>query len=210
MARNERNGKRAALTQKPRRGGGGLFLGLLMGLVIGLVFAAGLAWYIYTRPTGLKPAEHVPEPHPLERAESAAPKRARPERPQPGARQPAKPPVIPRPEPVQVAPSESHFSFYDILPGEKPSRPNEPKLPREVWWLQVAALANAKDADRLKANLALLGLSVQVQAVKGNNSVLHRVRVGPFKTEDDALGALDTLSENNYEPRLFKEAVDKR
>jgi cell division protein FtsN len=209
MARNNRNTNRPTMTQQSHRGGGGWFLGLLIGLIIGLAFAAGLAWYIYTRPSDLRRPEHVPEPQPIEEVAPTIQEGGASGTPQP-AQQNQAPPVIPPSAPAQ-APAPPNFSFYDILPGEKPSTPNEPetKLPREVWWLQVAALRDAKDADRLKAKLALLGLSAQVQNAKGDKGVLYRVRVGPYKTEDAALGALDTLSANKYEPRLFKEAVDK-
>ncbi|MCX7672463.1 MAG: SPOR domain-containing protein [Thiobacillaceae bacterium] len=120
----------------------------------------------------------------------------------------AKPPA---PSPAKPPSASSDFTFFDILPGEQPAKP-APKslqLPREVWWLQVAALKEAKDAERLKARLAQLGLPVQLQPVASGETTLHRVRVGPFKTEDEALAALDTLAENQYEPRLLKEKLDK-
>lgn len=104
--------------------------------------------------------------------------------------------------------SGSEYTFFDILPGEKPAKPAGTKLPREVWWLQVAALKEARDAERLKARLTLLGLSVLVQPVVSGETTLHRVRVGPFKTEDEALTALDILTKNDYEPRLFKERLE--
>jgi cell division protein FtsN len=48
---------------------------------------------------------------------------------------------------------------------------------------------------------------VSSQKVESGGVALYRVRVGPYKREDDALGDLDTLAENNFEPRLFKEPV---
>lgn len=232
MARHPSNSRRAALEQPPRGKGGGLFLGIVIGLIIGLTVAAAIAWYLNSKPGQFKTAEQVPlTPEPL-----AQPPAANVSEPQPVA--PAKPPTRPeavKPEPArsaaaaptpQSAPKTtkpapvkptaetppaagSDFTFFDILPGEKPAKPSGTKLPREVWWLQVAALKEAKDAESLKARLALLGLSVQVQPVASGGTTLHRVRVGPFKTEDEALGALDTLAENNYEPRLFKEKLDQ-
>jgi cell division protein FtsN len=97
------------------------------------------------------------------------------------------------------------YTFYGILPGDKPAKPVEPPKSKETWWLQVAALKNPVDADKLKARLALLGLEVSTQKVDSAGQPLYRVRVGPYKREDDALGDLDTLAQNNFEPRLFKE-----
>lgn len=203
---------------------------MLIGLIVGLLMAAGIAWYLNSKPGPFKTADRVPhEPEPLAQppastVQPAVPSQpaTRPKAPQPEpARSAAAPPPAaaqPGPEASKPAPAKptveatsaaSAFTFFDILPGEKPAKPAGAKLPREVWWLQVAALREAKDADRLKARLTLLGLSVQVQPVTSGETTLHRVRVGPFKTEDEALGALDTLAENNYEPRLFKEKLDQ-
>lgn len=73
--------------------------------------------------------------------------------------------------------------------------------------LQVAALKNPAEADRLKARLTLLGLHVVTQKLENSGQALYRIRTGPYKREDDALGDLDTLAENNFEPRLLKEPV---
>lgn len=166
-------------------------------------------------PKAAAPAGIAPSP-PAAATRSAATDRAPattpPPAPAPAAptaqmRAPSKP-ASPRPVQEPHPPAKSDFTFFDILPGEQTGKAPKPKLTREVWWLQVAALREAKDADRLKARLALLGLPVQTQKVASGEATLHRVRVGPFKTEDEALGALDTLSENDYEPRLLKEQLD--
>jgi cell division protein FtsN len=46
-----------------------------------------------------------------------------------------------------------------------------------------------------------------MQKIESGETTLYRVRVGPFKTEDDGLGALDTLAENDFEPRWVKDPV---
>ncbi|MFN3594082.1 MAG: SPOR domain-containing protein [Thiobacillaceae bacterium] len=229
MARQPSRGRRAALEQPPRGKAGGLFIGILIGLVVGLVVAAGIAWYLNGKPSQFKATEQVPltpepvaqppaitvsEPQPAAPSKPATrPEAARPEPARsaatPSAASPATPAKAAKPTAETAPVAKSDFTFFDILPGEKPAKPSPAKLPREVWWLQVAALKEAKDADRLKARLTLLGLNVQVQPVASGEATLHRVRVGPFKTEDEALGALDTLAENNYEPRLFKEKLDQ-
>lgn len=236
MTRRQRNGRRAALEQAPRGRGGGLFLGILIGLVTGLIVAAGIAWYLNSKPSQFKTADQaplVPAAVPERLPGTAAPASVAPGPPAaatgspatdkaPAATPPAAPtptppkaetpapsrPVSPKPAREAPPPAKSDFTFFDILPGEQAGKAPKPKLSREVWWLQVAALREAKDADRLKAKLALLGLPVQTQKVASGEATLHRVRVGPFKTEDEALSALDTLSENDYEPRLLKEQLD--
>ncbi|NWG87160.1 MAG: SPOR domain-containing protein [Hydrogenophilaceae bacterium] len=177
---------------KPRGKRGGLFTGLMTGLVLGLVIAAGVAAYVYLTPIVYKGGET--------RADKPTPPAAPMAKPTPSA-----PPTvesIPKPGP--------DYTFYHILQGGADGKPPVASLPRDSYWLQVAALKNPDDADRLKARLALLGMDVAVQKVDSAGATLHRVRVGPFKTEDAAIAAMDTLAANQFEPRLIKEAVNPR
>lgn len=211
-------------------------MGIVIGLVTGLIVAAGIAWYLNAKPSQFKTVDQaplIPAPVPEIAAEAPAsvvpgpsaaatmpartekaPTATPPQAPAPGPPKADTPapsrPAPPKPAPYSPPPAKPDYTFFDILPGEQTGKAPKPKLAREVWWLQVAALKEAKDADRLKARLALLGLPVQTQKVASGEAFLHRVRVGPFKTEDEALGALDTLSENDYEPRLLKEQLEPR
>jgi cell division septation protein DedD len=161
-----------------------------------------------------------PSPEPL--PEPPAPPPPEPE-PTPARREPiAKPPPQPKPAPANVAdvkkktvpppanekkPPNADYSFYDILPGNATPKPKPAPRAVELHWLQVAALRAPEDAERLKARLSLLGLPVVVQKIDSAGQTLHRIRVGPYKSEDDGLGALDTLAENNFEPRWVKDPV---
>ena len=85
-----------------------------------------------------------------------------------------------------------------------------PGLAKAALAMEVAALKSPADADRLKAKLALLGMDVAVQKIDNAGAALYRVRVGPFKTESTAMGAMDTLAANQFEPRMIKEAANQR
>ncbi len=216
---------------KPRDGGkgGGLLTGLFIGLVIGLIIAAGLVWYFNSRTAVFQ----TPDSIPASRDDTAKDRnsKADPEQPATSAETSAPPPIS---EPAAAAPGEKSapdraetpaaptsedaapnaakprvdYTFYGILPGDKPAKPLPPPKSNEIWWLQVAALKNPADADKLKARLTLLGLGVATQKIDGAGGVtLYRVRVGPYKREDDAFGDLDTLAANNFEPRLLKEPL---
>ncbi len=221
MARRE---ARSTQREEPKRGGGkpgGLLLGLLLGLVVGLVAAAGLAWYFNSRTGEFKPVDQVAEPavpvQPDVRNEPTAPApkpkvdtpAAPPpvEKPAPAAQTRAAPIQERKPAPASEPPSRVPLTFYGILPGDKPAKPVEPPKPTEQWWLQVAALKNPGDADKLKARLSLLGLDVITQKIESNGQLLYRVRVGPYKRDEDAFADLDTLAANNFEPRLLKEPL---
>jgi cell division protein FtsN len=186
MARGD---PRSARTS-PRSRGGGLFNGLLIGLVIGLLLAAGLAWYLNSKPSYKSPPDGSP---PSKSAGKPAPAAVTPQ-------------TAPGTQPPTSNQAQTDYTFYDILPGEKPAKPvDAASVNGEIWWLQVAALKNPAEADRLKARLSLLGLQVATQKVQAAGLVLYRVRVGPYKHQDDAVADIDTLVENKIEHRLLKE-----
>lgn len=228
MVSRKSNGNPRRDDPKPRASGkgGGLFTGLFIGLVAGLIVAAGLAWYFNSKTLDAEQEEVIPpetqiqikperqakpvqtkippvKTPPPEKVESTTEKVA-----EPTTKTTVKP--VPKTTPTaDAAPSASKprvdYTFYNILPGDKPAKPITPPESKDIWWLQVAALKSPVDADKLKARLILLGLQVVTQKVESGELSLYRVRVGPYKREDDALGDLDTLAANNFEPRLFKE-----
>lgn len=208
MARKDPRAARREEAPARKGKGGSLFAGLLIGLVIGLAAAAGLAWYFKLGTSGFKATESV---RPPEKTASVAEPASKPSVPDtlpqspPTQQAPAKKAETPSAAPTAAAKPRVDYTFYGILPGDKPAKPLDPPKSRETWWLQVAALKHPADADKLKARLALLGLEVSTQKVESSGQSLYRVRVGPYKREDDALGDLDTLAANNFEPRLFKE-----
>jgi cell division protein FtsN len=70
---------------------------------------------------------------------------------------------------------------------EPAARPTQArKRPAETpgsFLLQVGSFSAPADADRLQANLALLGFESHIQRVKIDDTVFNRVRIGPL---DDA------------------------
>jgi len=58
-----------------------------------------------------------------------------------------------------------------------------PTSPGGPYLLQVGSFRSADDAEGLRAQLTLLGMSARIQTVTVDNNTWHRVRVGPF---DDA------------------------
>lgn len=192
-----------------------MFTGVLIGLVIGLVVAAAMAWYFNSRNGYFKPSEPTPEKS--AQAQAATPTKpsswnetAPLPSPEPAARTKSAPEPAPA-TPTGTSPGakpKMDYTFYGILPGNKPAKPIEPPKPKELWWLQIAALKDPADADRLRAKLTLLGLHVTTQKIQSGGDRLYRVRTGPYKREDDAFGDLDTLSANDFEARLLKEPTN--
>jgi cell division protein FtsN len=162
--------------------------GVLVGVFLGLLVAALMAWYLVPRDSDFRKVESAQEIRLPPTSISS---------------QAAKEPT-PQVAPAASQPDPSNYTFYDILPGDKTPKPLPAKPANEQWWLQVAALKNAADADALRARLTLLNLSAVTQPTTGEPP-LHRVRVGPFQTQDAASAAQKTLTANKLEARLLKE-----
>jgi cell division protein FtsN len=149
---------------------------MLFGLSLGLIVAIG----VYLRAPTAVPA--------TERVLAAA------------AAQATEPPATrtaPRSSRATAPPVENRFEFYEILPQfevvvpeeDAPvaaaARPRPAEAPGS-FLLQAGSFSAAADADRLKANLALLGFESHVQRVKVEDDVFNRVRIGPIGDIDAA------------------------
>ena len=96
--------------------------------------------------------------------------------------------------------TEPRFKFYDMLPNfevvipeedtvvSNDSRP-EPLDTPGIYVLQAGSFSSHNDADRMKARLAMLGISSRIQKVSVDEKDYHRVRIGPV----DSLDQLNTL-----------------
>lgn len=115
-----------------------------------------------------------------------------------------------------AAPPRPHFDFYDRLPEMEvvvpeealpPPRPaantTDADAPAPVavkpLLIQVGSFKKAADADRVKAQLALLGMEVRVSRVKiDDGDTWHRVRVGPFSDRASLDSARQRLADNGF------------
>ena len=115
--------------------------------------------------------------------------------------------------------SKPTFEFYTMLPEmevavsdeevlERPSTEvstDKDKVLAGSYVLQVGSFRQLTDADRLKANLALLGLEAQIQTVSINGEeTWHRVRVGPYDKSTRLNEARNRLKDNKINSILLK------
>jgi len=108
---------------------------------------------------------------------------------------------------------QPRFDFYTILPelevfipesdieksGRSPSPPAgniASESADKQYLLQAGSFRNREDADRLKANLALLGVQSSIQSVSINSDTWHRVRIGPFSDTKRLQETLSVLKNN--------------
>ena len=140
---------------------------MMFGLAVGLSVAAAI--YVNDRQPG-QVQSPVPAPAP---------------KPKPASRK-----DTPQPEPA------ARFDFYEMLPNfevvipeeDLEVRPDVAPAPVEspgLYVLQAGSFSSHADADRMKAQLALLGIVSRIQKVSVDDKSYHRVRIGPVNSLDE-------------------------
>ena len=211
-----------------------MLLGVIIGLLLGIVISLAVALWLNRlsnpfvdkgRPvepvSKMAPAQPPPPAEAAKAAEKAAKGKEAPDKA-------AKPGERPR------------FEFYQILPGDKevsekeakaaaarpaapaapvpaaPGKPgSSPTIPKphsgEVFWLQAGAFSEEREADNLKARIALTGLEATVRAVSiPDKGTLYRVRLGPYQSLDDANRNKTTLSQNGVGTAIIRTTDEAR
>jgi len=173
---------------------------MLAGLTVGLFVA--LLVFLHQR----YPAPEVRLARP---APQAHPRRARGAAEKPAARRHSK-------DTGAGAATKPKFDFYTILPEMEVMVPEQDiagKVEHGVahvktpgtYVLQVGSFRRYDQADRLKAQLALLGLEADIQGVTVNgNETWHRVRLGPFHSLRKLNDAREVLKRHHVEALLLK------
>jgi cell division protein FtsN len=204
-----------------------LLLGMIIGLLMGVVISLSVALWLnrlsnpfVEKGKAVEPVAKFSPAQPPAPAEAAK-----------AAEQAAKG-KLPAPEkaPAKPAAERPRFEFYQILPGEKEVTDKEAKAaattPRppslagtkpgatqvvpkpyagETYWLQAGAFAEEREADNLKARIALTGLEASVRAVSiPDKGTLYRVRLGPYQSLDDANRIKSALSQNGVGAAIIR------
>ncbi len=112
---------------------------------------------------------------------------------------------------------EPQFDFYKILPSKKINisewesvEEDSPVKQQEVdepvmFVLQVGSFKEFSAADEIKAKLAMMGVTADIQRVVINGQdVRHRVRIGPYKNNEKLKHDRDTLLANDLDFMLLK------
>jgi cell division protein FtsN len=208
-----------------------MLLGVIIGVLLGIVISLAVALWLNrlsnpfvekNKPIEPLPKMSSPQPQPPPEAAKAAEKAAKGVVPEKGGA-PAKASDRPR------------FEFYQILPGEKTATPeskpgtkvatapaaappeaaprpgSSPASPKphsgDVYWLQAGAFSDEKEADNLRAKIALTGLEASVRSVATpEKGKLYRVRLGPYQSLDDANRIKATLSQNGVGAAIIPES----
>ena len=142
-------------------------------------------------PKAVEPAPPVAEP--------AQPKpNPAVEQPTPEARPPeAGTPVAPKPQ-AESNPEARPEPKADAPPSPRPAQP----APSGRVVVQVAALSNPAAAEDLQVRLIKDGFTAYVAQVTTASGVVHRVRVGPFASRDEAQLAVERLKSSGHKATI--------
>jgi cell division protein FtsN len=187
---------------------GSTVTGVIIGLLLGLGIALGVAFFVNKQKSPYVDRVN----HPIEGIEKHA-----------GAKlEDPKPVDAAAKTPAADAAAKPRFEYHQILSDGKEVAPKVEKphnnqhviqnpipalpaaaektvaeAPGTKYYLQVGAFNSGADADNLKARIALIGLQAEVQAATvQDKGVMHRVRLGPYKTHDDMSRVRDELTQN--------------
>lgn len=213
MSRDYKPNRHSSRDRAPSSGGGA-FKGILYGLILGLVIAAAVAWWFNRMPspfidkTATAPAKGDAKAS-VQVAAAGAPAAPTPAPAVNAQSEDGKPIPLPG-KPGDPSP-EKRFQFPDILSGKtdgtttqaKPTEgtakpaanaPAAPEAP-QGFYLMAGSFQKQSDAEAQKANLALQGFDASIQKGVVGEKVWFRVKLGPFKRQDDANRARNELKE---------------
>lgn len=211
-----------------------LLLGMIIGLLLGIVISLAVALWLNRLSNPFVDKGRPPEPvNKLAPTQPAAPAEAAK-----NAEKAAKGKDAATEKPK--AAERPRFEFYQILPGEKevtdkevaaapkpaaPSAPSapaapgkpgsSPNLPKphsgEIYWLQAGAFSEEREADNLKARIALTGLEANVRAVNiPDKGTLYRVRLGPYQSLEAANRIKSALTQNSVPAAIIRTTDEAR
>jgi len=198
----------------PARSGSPMLVGIVIGILIGLGVALAVAIYLFKVPAPFLPKDE-PGGKPAVDGSTQPGTPAIDAPGKSGASKPGSPSA-----PAATASEKQRFDFYKILPGteETVKDKKDPKrgeavgpdgkaavVPVDMYFLQAGAFQSAADADDLKARLALAGHEARIQTADlPEGKLLHRVRVGPFPSVDEARRVREQLKQNQIDATLVK------
>lgn len=176
-------------TEKPTSSKGApAWIWMLTGLLLG-AFAVGLVWLKFEAPAG-------------EQRWVTAP----PDREPQGDESPHKP--------VDVPPHKPRFEFFDklgrqevVVPEEQLDLRPDPAANDATaqYLIQAGSFAKVSDAERMRAELALLGIETRVSEARlDSGRVVRRVVAGPYLGRDALDKARGRLKQNGYRQLLVR------
>ncbi|MDZ7812866.1 MAG: SPOR domain-containing protein [Ideonella sp.] len=90
------------------------------------------------------------------------------------------------------------------VPGDKPAASAPKAEGGFIYFVQAGAFSSADDAEQQRAKLAMAGVTARVTEREQNGRVVHRVRVGPLDSREDAATVQEKLKAVGAEAALVR------
>jgi cell division protein FtsN len=108
-------------------------------------------------------------------------------------------------------PQPPQFDFYTILPKKEvvvsdheiKTRTREERVGKNKkasYVIQAGSSRDFKDADQLKAKLALMGIESKIQKAKVESVIWYRVKIGPYSQMGSVNTIMSRLQKNGMKP----------
>ncbi len=105
------------------------------------------------------------------------------------------------------------FEFYDLLPDAEVDVPEQPATVRPAapppvsvpgaYVVQAGAFPSLAAADKVKVQLASLGVVSEIQTADANGTVFHRVRIGPIENLEELNRLRARLRQNGIDHQVI-------
>jgi cell division protein FtsN len=201
----------------PKSGIGNTLIGVFIGITLGLGLAAAVAFFLMRAGNPYQPsvARDAKDPARAARSEAAEKPRFDFYKILPGVEEPKQLPArVPERPPLDRAtveravPDKSVAKLDDaaLTSTEKPAEPAPAAVKSgERFWLQAGSFSNEREAENLKAQLALSGLEAAIQqATLPDRTVRFRVRLGPYPGGDELSRAKDDLTKRGVDVAVIR------
>lgn len=107
----------------------------------------------------------------------------------------------------QPAMAEDDFDFYKILSGQKDAQLGDKASATKTVspvetkpYLQVGVFRSEKEADNMKAKLALINVDASIQTIElPGTGLVHRVKTGPFTSDEEMQSVIAQLKLNGID-----------
>ncbi|WP_404439598.1 SPOR domain-containing protein [Stutzerimonas chloritidismutans] len=186
-------------------------------LVCGLVIGGFIVFLMNLEPGGDEIKRTKDNPKPKEQPKRTAPATGQPVKPKydfytllPES-EVILPPEAPKPEPAKpVTPEEA--AKIDTARAEAalngqipPPPPTVAKAPVTQFFLQAGSFRKKPEAEKVRAQIILLGQDVRVENVTVRDEEWYRVLVGPYANREQLDQAQKTLSASGYQNLLLQQ-----
>jgi cell division protein FtsN len=206
----------------PPRKGNLLLLGIIIGTLIGVGIAVGVALFLTRAPSPFNQSQQASIP-PDTIASAVKPADSKPEIMHPNGSSTvegiAEASSVSMPAAVNASqPQSIDYDFYKVLSGNEEKKKKDTSTPEPIKspdatetsklgmvkksYLQFGAFQSEQQADNMKARLALVGVEAQIQSKENGTTILHRVRVGPFTSQEELIRLRNQLKQNGIDSTI--------